>query len=136
MSTQHEDIALTTKQPPGVQQKKMWVWKPRQPATSQKPQQQVKTHKMICQKRQQVQVSDGKPLSSTNPPTNLQTQGLSEINLKALQLQIKLFGLSSVLLSKQSWLRFVRRQQGYRTLADRPLIQVKPLLLHTSRPLS
>ena len=89
---------------------------------------------MIWQKKQQVQVSNGKPLSSTNPPTNLQTQGLGAIKLKALQLQIKLFGLSSVLLSKQSWLRFVQRQQGYRTLADRPPIQVKPSLLHTSKP--
>ena len=90
---------------------------------------------MIWQKKQQVQVSNGKPLSSIDPPTNFQTQGLSAIKLKALQLQIKIFGLSSVLLSKQSWLQFVRRQQGYPTLADRPLIQVKPLLLHTSRPL-
>ena len=35
--TQQEDKALTTKQPPGVQKKKKWVWKPKQPATHQNP---------------------------------------------------------------------------------------------------
>ena len=102
---------------------------------NQNPEPQMKTNKMIWQKKHQVQVSNGKPFSSIDPPTNLQTQDLSAIKLKALQLQIKLFRLSSVLLSKQSWLRFVQRQQGYRTLADRPPIQVKPSLRNTSKPL-
>ena len=77
---------------------------------NQNPQPQVKTIKMIWQKKQQVQISNEKPLSSTNPPTNLQVQGLGAIKLKAMLLQIKLFGLSSMLLHHQSWLRFVRRQ--------------------------
>ena len=50
-STQQEDTSLSTKQPPSVQQKKKWVRKPKRPMTNQNPQQQVKTNKMIWQKK-------------------------------------------------------------------------------------
>ena len=82
-----------------------------------------------------VQVYKAKPLSLPTSPTIPSNQGASTIKLQELHLQIKLFGLLSMLLSKQSWLRFVRRQQGYRILADTPPIQVKPSPLNTSKPL-
>ena len=50
-STQQEDKALTTKQTPSVQQKKMWVWKPKQSEMIHNPQPQVKPIKMIWQKK-------------------------------------------------------------------------------------
>ena len=117
-----------------LQSSEKWVWKPKQIENKVNPQPQVNPIKMIWQKKQ-VHESKEKSLSLPTSPTSPSNQGASTIKLQALQLQIKLFGLLSVLLSKKSWLRFVRRQQGYRTLADRPPIQVKPSLLNTSKPL-
>ena len=120
--------------PSDLQSSEKWVWKPKQIEKKKNPQPQVNPIKTIWQQKQ-VQESKEKPLSSPTSPTSPSKQGANTIKLQELHLQIKLFGLSSVLLSKQSWLRFVRRQQGYRTLADRPPIQVKPSLLNTSKPL-
>ena len=43
------------------------------------------------------------------------------ICLRALDLQLKLFGFSSVLLPSKKWLEMVRTQQGYLKLASVPI---------------
>ena len=122
--------------PSNLQSSEKWVWKPKQIEKKVNPQPQVNPIpiKTIWQQKQ-VKESKEKPLSLPTSPTSPSKQVDKTIKLQALNLQIKLFALSSVLLSKQSWLKFVRRQQGYRTLADRPPIQVKPSLRNTSKPL-
>ena len=42
------------------------------------------------------------------------------IKQRALHLQIKLFGLTSVLLWSKDWLSFVRCNQGYKSLPENP----------------
>ena len=66
--TQQEGQEHTTKQPTGVQAKERWVWRPKHPQTTQSPQEIVKTNKMIWQKKEQVLMSNVKPLSL---PTSL-----------------------------------------------------------------
>ena len=51
---------------------------------------------------------------------NLTQAKQPSIKQRALQIQIKLFGMTSVLLKTKNWLSFVRQHQGYKILPGQP----------------
>ena len=56
------------------------------------------------------------------------------MKVQALQLQVKLFGLTSMLLQNQNWLSYVHQQQGY-TLLPSNKVQWKQRKPHCQKPL-
>ena len=81
----------------------------------------ISIQKMIWRPKQaKVQSTKGsQPISSEYPQQKQHLMPISQqsIQQRALQLQIKLFGLTSVLLRKRDWLTFVRRNQGYKPIS-------------------
>ena len=75
------------------------------------------------------QVSKPSQLSTKTTSNQMFTSGLKSMCFRALDLQLKLFGSSSVLLPRHTWYEFVHQQQGYSKLASNAR-QAKQLTLH------
>ena len=82
-----------------------WIWQPKQTKDKAMTKSQNISSKSL---QEEQQITQG----------NLSRISQQSIQQRALQLQIKLFGLTSVLLRKRSWLPFVRRNQGYRSISE------------------
>jgi hypothetical protein len=101
-----------------------WVWRPKQ-AQEPKPKEPPTTKKIM-------QVWKVKHAISTKTPyiveatSNIKEQSKPyKMCLQALDLQLKLFGRTSVLLPRTRWLDFVQKQQGYKKLEAIPYSLMK-----------